>query len=164
MTAPDLPPVTSPTAGVDVPGLLAQLASLKDDLEQLQREQREELDRFREETVAERAEHAQRARAGELGREWQTLQSRIDLGETSLEAVVRGEDDSPQAEVVRGFARDNVEQAAAELDAEVAAAEAGPVIGVEPSPAAVAALESRALAAEVRAQVERLQALQVPRP
>lgn len=52
--------------------------------------------------VAERTADGERARAeaarrGELGPDWRALQTRIDRGETSLEAVFGGEDDSPEA-------------------------------------------------------------------
>lgn len=45
-----------------------------------------------------------RARAGELGPEWQKLQRRVDLEETSLERVFSGEDTSAEAEFVRSVA------------------------------------------------------------
>ena len=151
-------PVPSPIPSVDVPALLAELASLRDELRTLQREQQAELDRFRVELVDAREEHAERARSGELGQEWRTLQRRVDLGETTVEAVVRGEDDSAQAVVVRGYAQENAETAALELDGEVDEAEKGG----EVSPAAAAALAHRAAAAELAAQLERLRALPLP--
>jgi hypothetical protein len=48
---------------------------------------------------------ARRARSGELGRDWLVLQGRIDLGETSREAVLNGEDDSIEAVAVREESR-----------------------------------------------------------
>lgn len=47
------------------------------------------------------AARAERARAGELGPEWRAVQARIDLGQTSLEAVFSGEDESPAAQQLR---------------------------------------------------------------
>lgn len=51
---------------------------------------------------------SRRARAGKLGRDWQVLQGRIDLGETSRQAVLDGSDDSAEAENVRAVAREGV--------------------------------------------------------
>lgn len=44
---------------------------------------------------------AQARRSGEHGRDWQTLQQRIDLGRTSLDDIVSGVDPSREAEAVR---------------------------------------------------------------
>lgn len=51
---------------------------------------------------------ADRARAGELGPEWRSVQSRIDLGQTSLEAVFSGEDTSVEAEKLRELSTRNL--------------------------------------------------------
>jgi len=51
---------------------------------------------------------AARARAGEMGAEWRTVQSRIDLGETSLEAVFRGEDQTSAAQALRKMSSENL--------------------------------------------------------
>jgi hypothetical protein len=53
---------------------------------------------------------AQRARAGDLGRNWQILQARIDLGETSVTAVMDGTDDSVEAQAVRENSRENLDR------------------------------------------------------
>lgn len=52
------------------------------------------------------AEMGDRARAGELGPEWQRLQRRVDLDETSLDRVFSGDDTSSEAEFVRGVAEE----------------------------------------------------------
>lgn len=44
---------------------------------------------------------AAQARQGVLGREWQVLQGRIDLNLTTRDAVMSGEDDSVEAQLVR---------------------------------------------------------------
>lgn len=49
-------------------------------------------------------------RRGERGRDWQILQSRIDLEQTSMRAIMGGEDTSPEAESVRKTLRGNIER------------------------------------------------------
>ena len=51
---------------------------------------------------------AARARAGEMGADWRIVQSRIDLGETSLRAVFGGDDQSAAAQALRKMSLDNV--------------------------------------------------------
>lgn len=51
---------------------------------------------------------AVRARSGALGREWAVLQGRIDLGETTLEAIMTGADDSAEAQTVRERAHERI--------------------------------------------------------
>lgn len=62
-------------------------------------------------------EFARRARAGVLGRDWQVLQGRIDLGETTRAAIFDGTDDSAAAQNVREAARGGVEHFADEARA-----------------------------------------------
>jgi hypothetical protein len=60
-----------------------------------------ELDRVAEQTRREDAERdeqrAEAARAGQLGRDWQDVQRRIDAGQTTLRDVFSGNDESPAA-------------------------------------------------------------------
>ncbi len=51
------------------------------------------------------AELAERARAGELGEDWKRIQGRVDRGDTTLEAVFTGKDDSPEAGSLRATSR-----------------------------------------------------------
>ena len=51
------------------------------------------------------AELAERARAGELGEDWKRIQGRVDRGDTTLEAVFTGTDDSPEAGSLRATSR-----------------------------------------------------------
>ncbi|MDQ1123064.1 hypothetical protein [Microbacterium trichothecenolyticum] len=92
---------------------------------------------------------ARGARSGELGRDWQVLQGRIDLGETSREAVFDGSDDSAAAQGVREAARSGVARLAEELRAEAEAAG-------EPDPAEELALERERLLARGAALRERI--------
>ena len=55
--------------------------------------------------AAREAEFAADARQGKLGVEWQRVQQRIDLGETTLDDVMSGADDSTAARVLRDRAR-----------------------------------------------------------
>lgn len=55
-------------------------------------------------------ERAEQARSGALGSDWSVVQGRIDLGQTSLQAVFSGEDTSPEAERLRGVATRNLEE------------------------------------------------------
>ncbi|QEW00725.1 hypothetical protein F6J84_11860 [Microbacterium caowuchunii] len=83
---------------------------------------------------------ARRARSGALGREWSVLQGRIDLGETTLAAIMSGDDPSPEAQAVREASRARL---AALTDAERERAEqAG-----EPDPAAELARDRERLLA-----------------
>ncbi len=57
-------------------------------------------------------------RRGERGRDWQILQSRIDLEQTTMRAIMGGEDSSPEAESVRKTLRSNIERLNEELHRE----------------------------------------------
>ncbi len=62
----------------------------------------------REQRLAERAQHANKddelaakRRNGEMGRDWQVLQQRIDMNQTTLDDVLNGVDTSKEARAVR---------------------------------------------------------------
>ena len=55
--------------------------------------------------AAREDERADAARRGELGPDWQSVQRRIDAGQTTLAAVFRGSDDTPAAVRLRNQAR-----------------------------------------------------------
>ncbi|MGV8884567.1 MAG: hypothetical protein ACOH1T_03125 [Microbacteriaceae bacterium] len=97
---PDEPPLPE-----DLPELFAEL------MRRLQVEN-ETLDREIEESAAEdaerEAEHAEKARSGELGPEWAKVQRRIDLNQTTLEAVFSGEDTSTEAAKLRDLSQRNL--------------------------------------------------------
>ena len=92
------------------------------------------LDRVAEQTRREHAERdeqrAEAARAGRLGRDWQDVQRRIDTGQTTLEDVFSGNDDSPAAARLMAQSRANLTALALEAEPpqgvtdELAAAEA----------------------------------------
>lgn len=62
----------------------------------------------REDAVRDEA-RATAARRGELGPDWQSVQSRIDAGDTTLTAVFGGEDTSPAAVRLREQSRATIE-------------------------------------------------------
>lgn len=54
-------------------------------------------------------ERAEKARSGELGSDWRDVQIRIDRGETTLERVFSGEDDSAAARNLRALSSRNLD-------------------------------------------------------
>ena len=54
------------------------------------------------------AEHAEEARSGKLGPDWAAVQRRIDLKQTTVEAVFSGEDTSTEATRLRELSQKNL--------------------------------------------------------
>jgi hypothetical protein len=73
---------------------------------------------FRRERDRRRDERAQAAREGELGREVQRLQMRVDRHQTTWEDVVEGRDTDPAAAVVRADAHRHLADLARSLHAD----------------------------------------------
>jgi hypothetical protein len=124
-----------PTGADDEPVLHGSFRDMAEKFMTLLQEDDEQMARLDEAEEAMRAEadqaRAERARAGELGPEWRVVQGRIDLGQTSIEAVFSGEDTSLEAEKLRQLATRNL-TALRDSWTEGEAAEAG-----EPSPSDV---------------------------
>ncbi|MFZ4842799.1 hypothetical protein [Mycetocola saprophilus] len=87
----------------------------------------EEIDSLQEDIDAEDSaaqdgheEFARTARRGEAGREWQIIQRRIDRGETTLEGVFSGADDSREAHILKQLAEKNLSRTAEEWTDEIA--------------------------------------------
>lgn len=57
--------------------------------------------RARQQAAAKETRMADKRRAGELGRDWQLVQQRIDLRQTTMHDVIRGVDTSDAAASVR---------------------------------------------------------------
>ena len=78
------------------------------------------LDQVAEQTRREDAERdeqrAEAARTGQLGRDWQDVQRRVDDGQTTLLDVFSGRDESPAA--IRLLARSQANLAAMAVEAE----------------------------------------------
>lgn len=135
---------------------LAQIHGLIGEIHALNRGLGEDLEQLREQMRAADEERAGQARRGELGPDWARLQRRIDLNQTSVSAVVRGEDDSVEAERLRAHAARQAHSLAQLQEAEREDGEedeTGALFGVV-----------RQDQAELRALVEQLRALPVSRP
>ncbi len=107
--------MTAPDGGVD--DILERLRRTSEELDAMAVAQQAEWDQSRAEWADEDEERARLARQGELGPQWQRLQQRIDLGETSVSDILRGHDDSVDAEQVMTDARRRAEEMGAELRA-----------------------------------------------
>ena len=86
---------------------LAELHAAVAEVRELNRREVEELRDLREQMERRDEDRAVAARRGELGPEWQRIQRRIDLGESSITAILTGEDDSADADVLRATAMEN---------------------------------------------------------
>ena len=86
---------------------LAELHASVEEVRAMTRREGEELRELREQLARQNEERAEAARRGDLGLQWQRLQRRIDLGETSVLAVLTGEDDSSDADALRATAMEN---------------------------------------------------------
>ena len=98
-------------ASREVEAILAELLELRHEIDT---ERDELVDQFVSDPSTDHRgdyeEMSDRARAGELGPEWQRIQRRVDLDETSLEAVFSGDDTSSDAEFVRGVAEEKADR------------------------------------------------------
>jgi hypothetical protein len=81
-------------------------------------ETQRDADRVAREDAPREEKRAEAARSGDLGRDWQDVQRRIDAGQTSLEAVFGGIDLTPAAVRLRDQSRATIE--AMELPDELA--------------------------------------------
>ncbi|MFW5471911.1 hypothetical protein ACOCJ5_01235 [Knoellia sp. CPCC 206450] len=94
-------------ASREVEAILAELLELRHEIDA---ERDELVEQFvSDPSTDHRGDYEQmsdKARAGELGPEWQRLQRRVDLDETSLDRVFSGDDTSSEAEFVRGVAEE----------------------------------------------------------
>jgi hypothetical protein len=72
-------------------------------------ETRRDAERVAREHAARDEARASAARRGELGRDWQDVQARIDAGQTTLAEVFSGADGSPAAARLRHQSRATIE-------------------------------------------------------
>jgi len=91
----------------EVRDALAELHASVEEVRAMTNREADELRELREELARRDEERADAARRGQLGPEWQRLQRRIDLGETSAQATLAGQDDSADADVLRATAMAN---------------------------------------------------------
>lgn len=123
--------------------ILGRMAQATRELDESTQTQLADLRRQREVWAEQDAERAKLARRGDLGPNWQRLQRRLDLNETSMSDIVSGDDASPEAVAIR--------QAAREKAAELYAQQVAERDADEPS-------ELASEIAGVRAEVQRLRA------
>lgn len=71
-----------------------------------------------EEETDWREEWADSARHGDYGDDWKIVQRRIDREETTLDAVLLGEDQSPEARRIRETSKENLSSLEESLDDE----------------------------------------------
>jgi hypothetical protein len=64
-------------------------------------------------------QRAEAARSGELGRDWQEVQRRVDAGQTTVAAVFTGEDETPEARRLVGLSQRNLAQLGEQLPDEL---------------------------------------------
>lgn len=86
----------------------AAVSSLRAMTAQIRREQAA----FRRERDRRSTDRAEQARSGELGPEIQTVQRRVDAGQTTWDDVFQGRDDHPSADRVRRNVERNLDQVA----------------------------------------------------
>jgi len=91
----------------EVRDALAELHASVEEVRAMTNREADELRELREELARRDEERADAARRGQLGPEWQRLQRRIDLGETSVQAILTGQDDSADADLLRATAMAN---------------------------------------------------------
>ena len=91
----------------EVRDALAELHASVEEVRAMTSRETDELRELREELARRDEERADAARRGQLGPEWQRLQRRIDLGETSVQAILTGQDDSADADLLRATAMAN---------------------------------------------------------
>lgn len=108
----------------DAPELHGDFRDMAQQFIELLREADEQMTRMDATNALANAEwdkqRAEQARSGDLGSDWSVVQGRIDLGQTSLQAVFSGEDASPEAERLRRVATRNLEELRASWEEEKA--------------------------------------------
>lgn len=90
--------------------LLADLRAATEQLVEDQREIEQEREVMAQESTEAEEDRASAARSGEHGDDWQRVQRRIDAGQTSLQDVLTGVDESPEARRIRDDAAERMTQ------------------------------------------------------
>lgn len=96
-----------------------RLLSIVESLEQQNESLQKEMQADEAEAVKAQNELAIANRRGERGPDWQVLQSRIDLNQTSMNAILSGEDISAEARRVRELLQKNVRRLNEEIHLEM---------------------------------------------
>lgn len=139
-----------------VRAMLGEIQGISEDIQKETREAIKEHQDYLSKAEEGDEERARKARAGELGPDWQKIQRRIDLGETSPGAIALGADDSTAAQNLRRTAAEHTEAIAGyqreQLDSEADSAQ----------DLQVAYGAAQAHLREIREQVARIQARPLP--
>lgn len=91
-----------------VASLLAEIRSRTAAIEAQNRRDRELMDARRQSRAEREKTLAKQRRDGELGRDWQVLQQRIDMNQTTLSDIFTGVDRSEEARAVRRHVEQNL--------------------------------------------------------
>lgn len=92
----------------EIDELLADIRQATTSARDVAAEHEAEREQFREDSREFEEERAEAARKGELGRDWQVLQERIDRGETTVGQILDGGDTSPEAQRIQELAAKNL--------------------------------------------------------
>jgi len=87
------------------------IAQMREIMAQVEQDEREQAPR----TQARLNQIADAARAGDLGTDWRRTQQRVDRGETTLQDVFAGRDDSPEGAALSARARESARSIAADV-------------------------------------------------
>jgi len=102
--------------GADDP--LEEIYSLIESLKTMTDSLHQEFEDDAEEETDWREEWADSARHGDYGDDWKIVQRRIDREETTLDAVLLGEDQSPEARRIRETSEENLSSLEDSMDDE----------------------------------------------
>ena len=108
--------MTTEEYGVGADPSLDDIYALIDSLQEMTDSLHQEFEDDSEEETDWREEWADSARHGDYGDDWKIVQRRIDREETTLDAVLLGEDQSPEARRIRETSKENLSSLEESLD------------------------------------------------
>ena len=110
--------MTTEEYGVGADPSWDDICALIDSLQEMTDSLHQEFEDDSEEETDWREEWADSARHGDYGDDWKIVQRRIDREETTLDAVLLGEDQSPEARRIRETSKENLSSLEESLDDE----------------------------------------------
>jgi len=110
--------MTTEEYGVGADPSLDDIYALIDSLQEMTDSLHQEFEDDSEEETDWREEWADSARHGDYGDDWKIVQRRIDREETTLDAVLLGEDQSPEARRIRETSEENLSSLEDSMDDE----------------------------------------------
>ena len=108
--------MTTEEYGVGADPSLDDIYARNDSLQEMTDSLHQEFEDDSEEETDWREEWADSARHGDYGDDWKIVQRRIDREETTLDAVLLGEDQSPEARRIRETSKENLSSLEESLD------------------------------------------------